>query len=205
MKVKKLLLLFSLAAFTNVASASIVITFVGPHPGDPTNSAGAAVGPYDFSVNGNKNSIELICDDVGHPINIGDSWNVNIETGNNLAGARFPGGDYRTAFVLFDEIMVAPPSQYADLQQALWHATTPSLAALQNAAQIADFNSAHTAGQALTNSQLAQYLIYTPIDPDHFQEQYSKVPEGKTFALVGLGFVAVSLSRLLKKKEEVIR
>ena len=179
-----------------LASASTVVTFVGSDFPSLLAPNGVVVSPRDIQIG--SQVLDLMCYDLDH--NLAYTWTVDIFDGDNLAGARgFGTADFPAIFVLAT-LMAAEPANLVDLQLAMWHAGGTALPLL-NATQQALYDSAHTAGLALTTAQLHTFKVYSPIceaGTTCVESQAlvgGSVPEPATLGLIGAGLLAIGLGR----------
>jgi hypothetical protein len=182
---------------------------------------GVYVGPYNFT--GPTGSLQLICDDFGHEVYVGESWKAAISTlpssGLLFSTGQFSGStltQYEEAAYLAQAIFALGPVNSSNaatigyMQYALWDIFDPS-ASLQELG-LSSLDSAnpvgHYFGLALANAGSGNYsdvVIYTPVggtqtlpgqtNPGLPQEYFGIIPtpEPSSLALLVSGMLALML------------
>ena len=205
--------------------------YAGPSPGtDYSNpetmallsfsSGGWQTGyPYTAAITGiNGQPVEVMCDDYAHGGEVGESWTVNItELGsNNLTLTRFGHMEtalgaayYRMAGWILLETLVTPPSEYQDMNYAVWHIFDS--AAPLDAGALAWLNAARAeAAMGFPGVPFDRVFIITPVnqydpnlnDPQEFLTIDPRLgttsagtliatPEPGTLLLLGTGLVGL--------------
>ena len=121
-----LVLLVSLAAFVHADTVNLKLVDTLPN----NNAGGVYVYPYNFSINGSPVLTALLCDDFGHEVQVGESWNANVNTlAAAAAGAgQFTSTAYFQAGWLFEQLLNnAPNASPVAINWAIWKTTSPSL------------------------------------------------------------------------------
>jgi len=153
---------------------------------------GFYVGPLGASLDGDP--ITVYCDDFDHEVNFGDSWQVTVNTFQDIPDTRWQDlRKYENIAFLIEQMNQDLPDVGA-IQEAIWMEDS-SNPALVNTQSTYWFNLA--ASQDFTNTDFSEFRILTPTDPNNYQEMIDVVPEPSTIAMaiLGLGLVVVAVRR----------
>ena len=222
MKGKIALLVGLLVGCVGLASAgSVSLQFNGPQG---NNLGGEYTYPYQFSINGDRNVSNLMCDSFDHHISDGEQWNANALlvtnlNASNVSGLRYPGAGvigYLEAAYLFNEAVAAFKNgnglAASELNWAIWDLMMKSdlsqwsLSPGNEADVQAFLAGAIAAGPGLKPGQFVGEVIYTPTDlsTDGPQEFFGfdppAVSEPGTLTVLGSGLFAFGM--LVRRKLE---
>src|SRR5271165_7503283 len=218
---KKIALLVGLlVGCVGLASAgSVSLQFNGP---EGNNLGGEYTYPYQFSINGDRNVSNLMCDSFDHHISDGEQWNANALlvtnlNASNVSGLRYPGAGvigYLEAAYLFNQAVAAFNGgnglAASELNWAIWDLmmktdlSQSSLSSAQEQAVQAYLAGAMAAGPGLTPGQFVGDVIYTPTDlsatgPQEFLGfNHFVLSEPSTLTILGSGLFAFGM--LVRRK-----
>jgi len=201
-----LALMFLTAMFAN--ATSVTFNSLPQYTAD-----GYYVGYSGATVDGQ--ALNLLCDDFSHTTNIPSGpFTYNVETLNNLTGARFGTVNtrlvlYETAAILlwnFDSILNPTTSQAEIYQFAIWDLMTPSTPAIpsQAAVQALITGAQATVASGGITSAYNKLRILTPIGASDTNQEMlaltsntygSSTPEPTSFAMIGIGLVVLGMRR----------
>ncbi len=187
-----------LSAAMNSSAGTITVKLTGVNG---VTAGGVYVDPYFGTVNGVSGL--LICDDFSHETDIGESWQANVSTFNNLSLARFQQGtpaqtlqDYEEAAYLYEQLL-DNPSQYGDISFALWAIFTPGARTSSGFTANSQDWLTQAQNQDFYAGDFSNFIILTPADPGPGspQEFLATTPEPSSALLLfsGLSMLALLL------------
>ena len=217
---KVALLVALLVSCVGLASAgSMSLQFNQPQG---NNLGGQYTYPYQFSINGDGNTYNLMCDSFDHHIYNGEQWKANALlvtnlNASNVTGLQYPSAGvigYLEAIYLFNQGAAAfkggnSPAA-SEINWAIWDTmmktdlSKSNLGFTQEQAVQAYIAGALAAGPGLTPGQFAGDVIYTPTDlsengpQEFFGFNTPVLSEPSTLAVLGSGLFA--LGALLRRK-----
>jgi hypothetical protein len=221
---KKIALLVGLLVVcVGLANAgSVSLQFNGPQG---NNLGGEYTYPYQFSINSDGNTYNLMCDSFDHHISDGEQWTANALlvtnlNASNVSGLRYPNAGvtgYLEAAYLFNEAVTAYKNgnslAASELNWAVWDMmmkvdlSQSALSPSNEAAVQAFIAGAIAAGPGLKPGQFVGDVIYTPTDlsTDGPQEFFGSnalvVSEPTSLSVLGSGLFAFGM--LIRRKLEV--
>ena len=173
------------------------LTFVGGTYWSPV--AGVDVGPYTGTLNGS--SVQLFCDDLIDSINPGNTFTVNLTplSSMDLSNTKF--GNLPNASSLYDQIAWLslqfanqPQSQWTNIHEAIWGYFDPNALVIPGPMGTAYWQSQAAANDHTVN--LSDIFVVTQANVHQagvtqYQEFLIQTPEPASFALIGLGLLAL--------------
>ncbi|MGH9440014.1 MAG: PEP-CTERM sorting domain-containing protein [Terriglobia bacterium] len=190
-----------LSATMNSSAGTITVKLTGVNG---ATQGGVYVDPYYGTIN-NVPGI-LVCDDFSHETHIGESWQVNVSTFDDLISARFQQGtqaqtlqDYEEAAYLYEQLL-DNPSQYGDISFALWSIFTPGAKTSSGFTANSQDWLTQAQDQSFYAGEFSNFRILTPADPGPGspQEFLTVTPEPASVVLLFSGLFAIAF--LLGKK-----
>ena len=165
---------------------------------------GVSAGPYSALLNGAP--ITMVCVSFDRSVQVGQTWNVALNTldasgvANALYGAQANALlNYQRAAWLYDK-MLSTPNQASAIQGAIWNLFNGG--APDSAASIQWFSAAMNAN--LTGFDFSSFRILTPSDRSRHgeQENITTVPEPTTMLLLGSGLFGIAAKVRKRRKQE---
>ncbi|MDQ6653084.1 MAG: PEP-CTERM sorting domain-containing protein [Acidobacteriota bacterium] len=164
---------------------------------------GLSAGPYSALLK--SAPITMVCVSFDRHVQVGQTWNVAINTldASGVANALYGGQanallNYQRAAWLYDK-MLSTPSQASAIQGAIWNLFNGG--APDTAASIQWFSAAMNAN--LTGFDFSRFRILTPSDrsKNGEQENMTTVPEPATMLLMGSGLLGIATKARKRRKQ----
>ncbi len=151
---------------------------------------GSYTSPYYLTLNGQQYNVW--CDDYPDHVSVGESWEVNVFSGDDQTGAYFAPDDYPLLFALVRDANLNPGAQI-DIQQAIW--------SIEDSAYSIDAEAAQWITTARTETvDPSRFIIISGVNPnasDRTQEFIAMIhnPEPRSWLMITSGFVVLLLVR----------